>query len=385
MHKACALLLCTSIIYSGLSFADSTQNNPAVLVKKAAPQKWWDNFKISGYADGSYNKLVRSNKFTGGSFNRVFDITPNGFTLQQAGITAAYQPNEGFGGIITPVIGRDTYIFSPYGWNPYYGSQWIGFSIPQAYLQYAVGSFTIMAGQFIELAGNENIFSFNDTNFSRSILWGYAEPFTVTGFRVSYVPNDKLTLMGGLNNSWDSIRDTNRDKTIELGAAYTFNPILSLAAYIYSGQQRIADRTSSGPTGWRTLVDLIATINATEKLSFIANYDGATQTRAALPSGDTAKAVWQGIAGYANYKFNDKWRVSLRGEIFEDSDGYRTGVRQNWREATLTAGYAPFKFLEVRAEIRRDFSNVNSFVNSNGVSISNNQQSYALEGILKFG
>ncbi|MFA5960521.1 MAG: outer membrane beta-barrel protein [Tatlockia sp.] len=342
------------------------------------------DFKVSGYLDGSYNYLQNSNKFTSGVYDRVFDTNPNGITLQQAGITLAYQPQQGFGGLITPVAGRDTYIFAPYGWNPDYGSQWFGFAIPQAYLQYAVGSLTFMGGTFIELAGAENIFSYNDTNYSRSILWGYAEPFTVTGLRASYVPDNKLTLIGGINNGWDSIRDINRQKTIEFGGSYTFNPRLTLAAYCYTGQQRIADRTSSGPTGQRTLIDFIATIHATEKLSFVANYDGAMQTKAALPNGETAKAIWQGIAGYVNYTFNEKWYTSVRGEIFDDQDGYRTGIRQNWREATITIGYKPLKGLDMRAEIRRDFTNQNCIIQKNGISVSNNQQSYALEGVYKF-
>lgn len=366
-------LICISLLFPVLVLADTGSKSP-ILSQNS-------NFKFSGYIDASYNYLVQSNHFTSGTFDRVFDITPNGLTLQQAGMTLAYQPKQGLGGLITPVIGRDPYIFAPYGWDPYYGSQWLGFAIPQAYLQYIVGSWTLMAGSFIELAGAENLFSYNDTNFSRSILWGYAEPFTVIGFRASYIPNDKLTLIIGLNNGWDSIRDTSRQKTIELGVSYIFNPLFSLASYIYSGQQRIADRTSSGPTGQRTLFDLIATINATDKLSFIANYDGALQTKSALPDGNVAEAVWQGLAGYTNYKFSDKWLASLRGEIFSDRNGYRTGVAQCWKEFTLSLGYTGFKNLILRAETRHDVSNIKSFVVSNGIGIRNNQQSYALEGV----
>jgi hypothetical protein len=103
-----------------------------------------------------------------------------------------------------------------------------------------------------------------------------------------------------------------------------------------------------------------------------------------LPSGIISKAIWQGIAGYANYKFNSKWRVSVRGEGFNDQDGYRTGVAQKWEEVTFTVAYSPIKNLELRAETRHDFSNVNSFVDSNGVTVSNDQQSYALEGVYAF-
>ncbi|MHB1220666.1 MAG: outer membrane beta-barrel protein [Gammaproteobacteria bacterium] len=369
------------ILMPKLALADTISSSSSSIFSK----KQSNNFKVNGYLDLSYNYLYRSNKFTSGTYDRVFDIDQNGVALQQAGITLAYQPQHGFGGLITPVIGRDAYIFAPYGWNPDYGSQWVGFAIPQGYLQYAVNSFTIMAGSFIELAGAENIFSYNDTNFSRSIIWGYAEPFTVTGLRVSYKPNDKLTLIGGVNNGWDSIRDTSRDKTIELGASYIFNPLFFLAAYVYSGQQRITDHTSSGPTGQRTLIDVIASINVTDKLSLVANYDGGLQTKAALPGGNIAEAVWQGVAGYVNYKFNEKWLTSLRGEIFSDRNGYRTGVVQSWKEITLTADYMLLKNLELRAETRRDISNVNSFIKANGNGKSNNQQSFALEGIYKFG
>lgn len=354
---------------------------PGIVLAKKQPST---DLKFSGYVDGSYNYLQNSNKFISGTYNRVFDINPNGITLQQAGITMAYQPQQGFGGLITTVEGKDPIIFAPYGWFSKNTSQTFGVAIPQAFLQYAVGSLTFMGGSFIELAGAENLFSYNDTNFSRSILWGYAEPFTVMGLRVSYIPNDKFTLIGGINNGWDSIRDTSRQKTIELGISYTFNPVFSLATYIYSGQQRIADKSSSGPTGQRTLFDLIATINVTEQLSLVANYDGAMQTKAALPSGNEAEAIWQGIAGYVNYKFNNKWRTSVRGEIFSDRNGYRTGLAQTWNEFTLTLSYSPIKNCEFRAETRRDFSNVNSFLNKNGITTSNNQQSFALEGIFKF-
>lgn len=378
------ILACLFIFMLPVLVFAKTAHHTSHSKKKADEKKETTKFEESVYIDGSYNYLVKSNEFVSHTFDRVFDINENGFTLQQAGLTLAFQPKEGFGFIFTPVIGRDTYIFAPYGWNPDYGYQWFGFALPQAYIQFATGPWTFMVGSFIELAGAENIFSYNDTNFSRAILWGYAEPFTVLGLRVSYIPNDKLTLYLGINNGWDSIRDISRHKTIELGISYIFNKIFSLASYIYAGEQRIADRTSSGPTGFRMLFDLIATINATEKLSFVANYDGAFQKRALLPEGNVAEAVWQGVAGYINYKCNEQWRASIRGEVFSDRNGYRTGVAQAWKEVTLTLAYAPIKDAEIRAETRRDFSNTRAFFNSNHIGASKYQQSYAIEGYYKF-
>lgn len=343
-----------------------------------------DDLQMTVYVDGSYNYLQNSNRFISDTYDRVFDIDENGLSLQQAGFTLAYQPKQGLGALFNPVAGRDALIFAPYGWNPNLGSKDVGIAIPQAFVQYATGALTIMMGNFVELAGVESLTSQSDTNFSRSILYGYAEPFTVMGLRATYVANDKLSLYGGINNGWDNIRDTSRHKTVELGVTYTVNPKIALAAYGYTGQQRAAEHTSSGPEGQRTLIDLIVTYNLTEALTIIANYDYAIQSEALLPKDELSRAVWQGLALYVNYKFNDKWRTSLRSEIFDDAEGCRTGVAQNWYEATLTIGYAPIKDCEIRAETRHDFSNQNAFRDKNGVGVSNNQQSFAMEVVYKF-
>lgn len=344
---------------------------------------------LTGYLDTSYNYLVRSNHFTSGKKDREFDLEPNGFTLQQASITLAKQPREGFGGLLDVVVGRDAFTMASYGMNPnVLGIQNIGFDIPQLFLQYAKNSVTIIGGKFNTLTGEEGYDPTTNTNFSRSIIDLYAQPGTVTGFRVDYSPNNKITWDVGINNGWDNIRDTGRRKTIQLGVFYQVNSRFAFATQIYSGQERALDTglkdVSNGPLGTRNLIDLVATFNATEKLSFAANADYLTQSKALLPDNDLARATALGIAGYINYIFNSKFRTSFRGEVFNDRNGFFTGVRQYWRELTLTLGYTPIKDLEFRLETRHDFSDVNSFLNKNGVTTSNNQQSFALEMLYQF-
>lgn len=364
------LLAAVSILSSAIGLADGAKTN--------------SDFKLSGYIDGSYNYLVRSNRFTSDTFDRLYDIEENGFTLQQAAITAAYQPAQGFGGLINIIGGRDANVIAPFGYNPYFGSQTFAIDPTQVYLQYAKGPWTIIGGLFVSLAGAEVINPTLDTNFSRSILDGYAEPFTHMGVRGTYAYNEKLSFIAGLNNGWDNIRDTGRRKTVELGVEYTPNTTYSLTALLYSGGQRATDLTATGPQSIRNLLDIVATMNATDKLTYILNYDYGNQTLATLASGNVGEGVWQGLAGYANYKFTDKWQSSVRGEVFSDRNGYRTGVAQYWKELTLTLSYIPIKNLELRAETRHDFSNVSSFVDSNGIGVNNNQQSYALEAFYQF-
>lgn len=365
MWKLSFLLISIGLFFPGLTTAESVN--------------------YAGYIDGSYNYLARSNQFTSGTFNRAFDLERHGLTLHQAALTLSSQPKkEGFGGLVNLIVGRDANTTAAYGWKPKWGTRSLAVDPLQAYFQGSSGSFTLMGGKFVTLAGYEVVNPTQDTNFSRSILWGYAEPATHTGFRGIYSVTEKLNLTAGINNGWDSIRDTSRHKTLELCVTYTFNPMFSLGIVDYLGEQRAADRTAVGPKGIRNLIDIAAILNVTDRLTFVANFDHGRQSIAALPEDMMAKATWVGIAGYMNYKFSDCWRTSIRGEIFDDKDGYRTGVRQVWKEITLTLGYAPYKNLEFKAEIRRDFSNMPSFVTVNGQGVSKNQQSIALEAFYKF-
>ena len=366
-------------------------------------------FDFTGYFDVGYTHLSGSGTFnttpagpgvTVGGPNRVFDYKRDALKLHQAAFTFAKQPKEGFGGVLNVTLGNDANVIAPYATNPNKGDGCnlatgqtaIGtackrdyWDITQAFAQYAKGPVTIIGGKYVTLAGAEVINSTANTNYSRSILFGYAIPFSHTGARVSYAATDTLTLIGGVNQGWDDIKDTNSAKTVELGL--TFAPIkeFTLGAQGYTGKERVGGLVGTGPEGTRNLIDLVGTYNATDKLTLILNYDYATQDNTATVTPNAAtKSKWQGLAGYVNYQLAEQWRLSFRAEYFDDRDGYRTGVAQKWKEATLTLGYTPIKNLELRAEIRGDRSNVPAFINSNNTTASNNQNSVGLQAIYKF-
>lgn len=336
-------------------------------------------FKVSSYIDGSYNYLSRSNRLISGYPSRFNDQEPNGFALQQAAMTIAHQPTQGFGSVLNFLMGRDAKNLSPYGMDDDTGIQNISFALTQFYVQYTKSSFLTVAGEMDSLAGYENYNPVLDTNFSRSILSSYAEPGTFLGARETYSPNDKFAIFVGANNGWDTIEDTTRRATMELGVLYVLNPQFSFSLQGFNGQQRATDGLTTGPTGIRSALDFIATYNATDKLMYVLNYDYGIQNRAYLANGNLGTAVWQGAAGYINYKWSERWQSSLRGEIFSDHNGFRTGVQQTWKEATMTLAYLPIKKLTVHLETRRDFSNVSAFLDKNGHGRGNNLQSFGLE------
>ena len=329
---------------------------------------------VTGDIDLSYSKLSGTGQFAGTTTNdRVFDYAHNSFTTQAVDLLVTKLPAEGYGGAVELTMGKDASTIASTGTS-------VGptqtFDLTQAYGQYATGNWTTIAGKFNTLAGAEVIKASANTNFSRSILFGYAIPFTHTGVRTTYKVSDAVSLIGGLNNSWDSAADTNAQKTLELSAALTPTKTFSLLATYYGGTE-----TGAGGSGNRSLLDLVATFTATDSLNFVLNYDTASQDNAVTAG---SKAKWDGIAAYANYQINDPWRVSVRVESFKDTDGFRTGVvGQTWKEATVTVGYAASKNMELRGEIRKDTSDKYAFAYYDGIA-RKAQNSVALEAVYKF-
>lgn len=336
---------------------------------------------MDGYIDAAYSRLSGTGMFTSGVANRVFDTERNSFLLHQAALNIGKQPKEGFGGFANITLGKDADVIAPFDSNPGATKK---FDITQAYAQYASGAFTVIAGKYVTAAGAEVIKSPANVNYSRSILFGYAIPFTHTGARATYAASDTFSVFGGVNNGWDNLRDTNVQKTGELGLSFTPIKDLTIAAVDYLGSERVGGLTPVGPEGRRNLFDIVATYAVTDKLSLTLNYDnGSQKNTATVTPSRKADAKWTGFAGYATYQISDTWRLAVRGERFDDKDGYRTGVAQKWNEGTLTLAYLPSKSMELRGEVRRDGSNVASFVKTDG-TVSKSQTSFGLEAIYKF-
>ena len=340
---------------------------------------------VTSYITGSYNYLQRSKYFTSGIPDRVNDIAENGVRLQQLFLSVSSLPENGFGAYTEMAAGLDAYSIAPNGWNAnMFNLQNIGFAVPDAYLYYGYRGYTLEVGLMEALAGFESFNYLDDTIFSRGLIYGYVAPGVHMSVRNTSQMNDAAKVIFGIVNGWATIRQPGNFNAAEMGVDYKFTEKLSAVIDAYLGRQYLSDNAFSGPAGRISLLDFYGTYQYTEALSFNWNLDYAIQPKAALPNNVTGRAAWSGVGGYVNYQLNDKWRSTVRGEIMNDSDGFRTGVRQNWKEVTLTFGYEPIRHLSVIAEARHDFSNVNAFVNKNGVNSNNNQQSYALEALYQF-
>ena len=377
----------TSIAVAGLTgfgaaayAADPPADAPAAAAAPAAPTgpSLADVLTASGLAVTGYVSATYEH-FSGVPTFRQFDVDRNSFSLNQAGVQIAYQPKEGFGGVLQLIAGNDAGIV-----NTAEGTGGSNFDVLQAYAQYVTGSWTIIGGKFLTAVGAEVIAPTGNTNISRSLTF-YSEPLTHTGLRVTYAVNDQVSLFLGANNGWNIVHDNNNSKTVEFGASFTPNKMWSFAVQGYSGKEP----TDAGVDGTRTIVDFVGTWNATDALTVILNYDFGRQENqlagtVAKPA--TRSATWNTGALYVNYAINPTWRVSLRLEELNDKDGlyFLTGTSQKVKEGTITVGYDPSKNFELRLEGRFDKSDKSTFLDSNGTSFNDNQKSVALEALFKF-
>lgn len=335
---------------------------------------------VSGYVAASY---YASNGYPVNIHQ--FDIKHNSFQLDQAGLTVAFQPKEGFGALVDVIAGEDAKILhAAESGNP---TNTTSFDIRQAYLQYATGALTVMAGKFVTLAGAEVINPTLNTNFSRSLLFFDSEPLTHTGIRGTYALSDAFLVTAGINNGWNFTSVDYGSKTGEFGLAYTAaSKLFALALNAYYGKVEAYDAE-------KALIDFVATYNVTSQLSLVLNFDWNQQQNGLVNQADGSlhDASWHAAALYVNYAINDQFRVSLRGEYLDDLDGFVTGAHQTLKEGTLTFGYAPVKNFELRAEFRYDKSGANTptffktrTALANNAPDSSNLSEFALQGVYKF-
>lgn len=330
--------------------------------------------EISGYVDAAYSWLSEGGAFTSGTANRVFDTEPNSFNLHQAAMIADFHPeDEGWGGFLNLTMGRDARVIKSFDTSTN------DFDVTQAYVRYKNRGTTFIVGKYVTLAGAEVIDPRGNPAYSRSILFGYAIPFAHTGVRAAFV-SDAFSLVVGINNGWDQLKDANEDKTVELGFAFAPSDVLSLYVQAYSGKEP----TAAGD-GTRDLVDLVLNISPNDRLGLTFNFDlGRQDGVASLVDGRTLEAEWSGWAAYLKYRLGEQWRFLLRAEAMDDEDGFRTGVIQEWQEMTLGLAYAPAETVELRFELRSDSSNKSAFLDEDGLTAGDDQESAGVEFLYKF-
>ena len=240
-------------------------------------------------------------------------------------------------------------------WNT---NRYYGLAMPQLYGELGSQELNVKFGHFYTLIGYEVVPAIGNFFYTHAYTMQYGEPFTHTGVLGTWVPNDQLTIIGGITNGWD-----NWDDGLENGAPIgnqnypNYNSNASfLGAVTFSssdGSQALTLANSSGnqlsgfqdPSGAnfvgnRTVTSIVYTNEFTDKLTYVYQSDFGYQAHANAPyqtqGQQNGSAYWYGANQYLFYNFTDYLIGGLRFEWFRDNNGTR--VVSGLREGSPGAG-----------------------------------------------
>jgi hypothetical protein len=217
----------------------------------------------------------------------------------------------------------------------------------------------IDVGKFGTPVGLEDNESLGNWNYSRSLLFLLAEPSYHSGVRVTYPVSGTLAASVFWVNGWDTnVADGNAMRTFAAAATWTPQPGVALYLTYMAGPERAITRLADPALAFRNVVDASASYELTRRLTLAATGDYGHD--------DAQGGVrWWGVGGYVREVFQE-WLVgSLRGEHYDDEDGFSSGTPQRLAELTATlelrTRWGPLAASE-RLEYRRDQSDAPVFL-----------------------
>jgi len=327
---------------------------------------------INGMVDVNFSKNFNNPPSHTNGY-RNFDVTENQFDINLVKVTFQKIASPvGFridlaGGHAIDLVNSDVSL----------GSEKSLRNIEQAYLSVVIpvgNGLTINGGKMSTHMGAEVIESAGNVNYSRSILFTYAVPYFHLGAMASYPFNSQLSATIYVYNGWNNIIDNNNDKT--LGAEFTWAPS-PVFTFI---QNWIGGPEEPNSTKKRHVFDSIINFQPTDELYFNFNFDYGQE--AMTPSG---YSIWKGAAVIGKYSIGQSSIIAFRGEVYDDANGFTTGITQTLKEITFTYEYKFANSLITRLEFRRDWSNsAYSFEDRNGNLMKDNQNTILIGSIYTF-
>ncbi|MBI5787508.1 MAG: porin [Candidatus Schekmanbacteria bacterium] len=326
--------------------------------------------EIHGFLDTYYsynfNKPTSRTTIGGGETNRfhAFDLEDNSLTVDnfELQITKPVSSDSRAGFALYTNYGEiaQRIVFAKHATKGRADDD--DFTVSVAYANYLadIGSgLDIKVGRIPTWIGAEVWESVWNCNWSRSLLYQNAIPFTHTGLSLGYKFNDNFSANLYGVNGWDTFQDNNNSKTYGVRLAADSKKASFYINTIHGNEndEEFQNRT-------RHLFDFILDLRPVDKLRVNINFD----------TGSEAKTNhWQGLATVVAYDFTDYFGLALRGEYLREAASAganmkRTGVTTQSAvelyETTLTANIKLGEKIFLRPEFRRDWSKDKVFKNN---------------------
>lgn len=254
--------------------------------------------------------------------NDLFNDRPDKYALHQGWLYAEKVPDGcssyfGFrADLMYGIDANDTQAFgNPLGsWDFANGFDYgaYGWAIPQAYIEVAIGNWSVKTGHFFTLMGYEVVAAPGNFFYSHAMTMYNSEPFTHTGVLATRRVGDKLELHAGWTLGWDTGFDVLNDGDSWLGGlSYAVGDNASLTYIAMAG-----NFGARGDDGYAHSVILNFTL--TDRLDWVVQSD--------LLRVDSTAEDNVGVNQYFLYTINDCLKL---------------GSRVEWWKADGISGYAP--------------------------------------------
>src|SRR5262249_37093389 len=132
--------------------------------------------------------------------------------------------------------------------------------IQEAYVGYKLplgSGLLLQGGVFLTPIGPESLAVKDDWNWSRSNLF-FGLPAYITGARGTYELDEHWSLSLGLYNGWNSVVDSNRQKSLMGNVNFHVGKKLSAQLLYFGGDERPKNAPEGSP--WRNLFDLFGQV-----------------------------------------------------------------------------------------------------------------------------
>ena len=384
---------------AGSSGASGSAGPVAAVLPAQLPGGATLNYYVDGYYGYDFDHPIGRVQYL-----RAYDVLSNAFSLNQAGVVLALDPNveEGrrYGARLDLQFGQATETLQG---NPANEPRpEIYRNIFQAYGTYVfpVGKgLTVDFGKWASSIGIEGNYTKDQMNYTRSFWFNYL-PFYHMGVRANYKINDKLSANYWIVNGTEQSEPTNSFKDELFG--FVAQPVknVSWTVNYYLGQDNPDVTQVQGcgtpvqpglclapinpaPDGKLHIFDTYATWNATPKVSLAleGDYEISRVWAQAGPGMSSAPKHVIGGAGYARYQWTPRMALAGRTEYLSDRGGLFSGTTQALKEFTGTYEFKVADGLLSRLEYRRDWSNEPFFL-TNKVGVLSPDQDTLTVGLV---
>lgn len=319
------------------------------------------------FADG-YFAYNLNNPWTNTNGLRAFDFEHDQLALGLLEVWGEYAPDP-IGFRLDLAFGPTAKAFS--GAEPS-GARDLIEHIQQAYVILNLdreGRTKLDLGRWNTVAGAEVIEPVNNFNYSRGLLYNWAQPFYHLGGRVTHSLKDGSTIGAAVHRGWNAVGDPNHDPGFILFGSTALNPELTFTGSYFGGEEG-----SPRGNGWRNFIDVVLAYNPEADMSYSLNLD----------YGQQGSQTWYGFAAAVKKTLNERNWVAFRGEYVRDDDGILYGMAADTYSLTATYTHILSKLFQLRAEYRHDFGSARFFADDVRPLGLKNQGTFLVAGVLSY-